>query len=140
MRRTAGWLAILTSVTVSAIGCGDAVGTVSGSVTIDGRPLDKGFISFVPADSAGAPITVDVKQGRYDLQTVAGNKRVQISAPVVVSSRPEYNGPGAPIVEISEESLPAKYNSESELTFEVKRGANAKDWQVTGAKLPQRQR
>jgi len=97
-------------------------------VTVDGQPLEKGVISFVPAGSKGAPIAADIQGGKYAVQAVAGPKLVQISAPIVTGRRPEYNGPYAPLVEITVESLPVKYNSESELSFEIKRGASAKDW------------
>jgi hypothetical protein len=42
----------------------------------------------------------------------------------------EYDGPDAPLVEITEESLPPRYNSQTELTFEVRRGTSTKDWEV----------
>jgi hypothetical protein len=111
-------------------GCGPSLGTVSGKVLIDGEPLDGGVISFVPADSAGVPVTVNVVQGKYELQVVAGKKSVQISAPVVVGKRKEYNGPDAPLVDITEERLPPRYHSKTELTFEVPPGRSTKDWSV----------
>jgi len=118
-------------------GCGPATGTVSGSVTIDGKPLDKGVISYVPADNQGVPVTADVVDGKYELTALVGKKFVQISAPVVVGQRKEYDGEGAPLIDITDERLPPKYNSQTELTFELKAGANAKDWNIeTKAKRP----
>jgi hypothetical protein len=112
-------------------GCGSsAISTVSGNVLIDGEPLDGGVISFVPADSTGAPVTVNVVQGKYELQVAPGKKSVQISAPIVVGKRKEYDGPDAPLVEITEERLPPRYHSETQLTFEVAAGRNTKDWSV----------
>lgn len=127
-----GTIALLSAAALA--GCGPAVGTVSGTVSVDGQPLEKGVISFVPADGKGAPITVDIKGGAYRAEAQVGPKHVQISAPVVTGKRKEYEGPDAPLVEITEESLPPKYNSESELTFEVKRGANTQDWKVERGK------
>jgi hypothetical protein len=112
------------------LGCGQALGTVSGTVTVDGQPLAKGVISFVPADGNGAPITAEIKSGSYAVQAVAGRKTVQISAPIVTGQRKEYNAADAPLVDITEESLPPKYNSESELTFDLNRGSQTKDWSV----------
>ncbi len=112
------------------LGCGPALGTVSGTVTVDGQPLSKGVISFAPADGKGAPITVEIKGGSYTAQAVAGRKNVQISAPIVTGQRKEYNAADAPLVDITEESLPPKFNSESELTFELNRGNQTKDWSV----------
>ncbi|HEY2412949.1 MAG TPA: hypothetical protein VGI40_11935 [Pirellulaceae bacterium] len=127
-------VALLTVIVVAIGGCGPATGTVSGTVTVDGKPAASGVISFVPAEGAGAPVTVDIQGGAYTAQAVAGSKRVQISVPVVTGQRKEYNGPDAPLVDITEESVPAKYNSETELTFELKRGANTKDWVLEGLK------
>jgi len=118
-------------------GCGSRVGTVSGSVTIDGQPVDQGVISYVPAEASGTPATAQIVGGKYQVSTEVGKKFVQISAPVVVGRRKEYEGPDAPLVEITEERLPPKYNSQTELTFEVQPGANTKDWKLeTGKKGP----
>ena len=38
---------------------------------------------------------------------------------------------GAPWVEVTKESLPENYNSNSELKFEIKPGANEKNWALT---------
>lgn len=112
-------------------GCGPSTGTISGSVTIDGKPLDSGVISFVPAEEGSTPATANIAAGKYQLSTTTGKKIVQISAPIVVGKRKEYEGPDAPLVEITEERLPPKYNSQTELNIEVKAGANTQDFSLT---------
>jgi hypothetical protein len=128
-----GWLILTLALSGPALlaGCGPTTATVRGEVTVDGQPLEKGVISYVPADSNGVPVTAEVRNGKYELTTAPGKKVVQISAPVVVGKRKEHNGPGAALVEITEESLPPRYNSSTELTFEVRPGSNTKDWSVT---------
>lgn len=116
------------------VGCGPAVGDVSGSVTVDGKPLASGVIAYVPAEGSGEPATATIADGKYRLQTTAGKKFVQISAPVVIGKRKEYEGPDAPLVEITDESLPPRYNSQTELSFEVQRGSNVQDWQLSKTK------
>lgn len=117
----------------SLTGCGPSTGTVAGAVTIDGQPLDSGVISFVPAEEGGTPVTTNVVGGKYELTTTTGKKIVQVSAPVVVGKRKEYEGPDAPLVEITEERLPPKYNSQTELNCEVKAGKSVQDFTlVTG--------
>jgi hypothetical protein len=111
-------------------GCGPGTSTVSGTVTIDGQPLDGGVISLVPAEAGGEPATAEVVQGKYALRLKPGKKHVQISAPQVVGQRKEYKGEGAPLVDIIEERLPPKYNSQTELTLDVAPGASTKDWSV----------
>jgi hypothetical protein len=111
-------------------GCGPGTATIDGEVTVDGKPLEKGVISYTPADGNGAPVTAEVRNGRYEVRTVAGRKVVQISAPIVVGQRKEHKGPGAALIDITEESLPPSCNSKSELTFEATAGANTKNWAV----------
>lgn len=111
-------------------GCssGPASATVSGEVKVNGAPVEKGTISFAPAEGKGAPASGEIKNGRYEVRTTAGKKLVQISAPVVTGKRKDSSAPDAQWLEITEESIPEKYNSKSELNFDVQSGSNSKDW------------
>ena len=111
-------------------GCGPSLATIQGAVTVDGRPLENGVISFVPDDGQGDSTTANVQSGKYHLQATPGKKRVQISAPVVAGRRQEYNSPDAPWVEITKESLPDHYHANTQLTFVAQPGDNLKDWSL----------
>ncbi len=111
-------------------GCGSGLATVTGEVKVDDKAVEKGVISYVPADGPGAPATANIENGRYEIRTTPGNKKVQISVPVVTSKRPGSSAPGAPMIEITAESLPERYHSKTELSFEVKPGTNTKDWSL----------
>jgi hypothetical protein len=111
-------------------GCGSRRATVSGEVTVNGQPLEHGVIEYVPADGNGPPGRDAIRNGRYEVRTAPGNKWVRISAPVVLGKRSEWNGPNAPLVEVLGESLPARYQVQTELTFEVQPGSNTKDWKL----------
>lgn len=111
-------------------GCGPPTSVVTGTVTMDGDPLESGVISFVPADSPGEPVTVQVAQGKYEATMAPGRKLVQISAPYVLEQRKEYDGPNAPLVDVMGERLPPKYHSNTELQFDAAAGRVAKDWSV----------
>jgi hypothetical protein len=118
---------------LAAVGCGSsgpAAATVSGQVTVDNAPLAAGIITFTGPNGQSATGTVE--NGRYEVRTVAGANRVQVSAPVVVGKRPSSAAPDAPQVEITEESLPEKYHAATELTFEAQPGNNSKDWALQG--------
>ena len=118
---------------VGCIGCGgSSVATVSGEVLVDGKPLTKGLIEFVALEGAGDPARSEVINGRYDVTTTPGKKQVKISAPVV--TRRHQPSPGAPVSEVTEESLPDRYHSQSVLTLDVRPGSNTKKWEVESKK------
>ncbi len=129
-------LILLIFVPIGLAGCGAPTGIVTGDITVNGVPLEEGVITFSPADKNGETVTRKVTAGKYEAKMVAGNKFVQISAPVVVGMRKESTHPDAPLIPETEESLPPRYNSESELTLEVKPGMNAKDWNLEKDRKP----
>lgn len=118
------------------VGCfgGPAAATVSGEVKVDGKPLERGTITFAPADGQGAPASGIIERGRYEVQTTAGKKIVQISAPVIVDHKKESETPGAKMIDITVETLPDRYHSKSELTLEVQSGSNTKSWELSKKK------
>jgi hypothetical protein len=97
---------------------------IEGTVTLDGQPLETGQISFrpqpgSPGPTAGAPIA----QGRFSIKpkggTFAGGFRVEITASRPTGRKVPDRFTGSPVDEISQ-YLPAKYNTQSELTAQVK--------------------
>jgi hypothetical protein len=101
----------------------DAVGPkkfkVTGTVTFDGQPVDSGEIIFVPEEKELAPDSGKIKKGSFTAQVTAGKKRVQIRASRLVPGMSNPMGP------VREDYIPARYNSQSELTAEVTpNGAN----------------
>lgn len=116
------------------LGCGAAKTTVSGAVTLDGQPLEKGRIQMVRADGGGPTAAADVVAGQYTLELPeAGTMKVEISAQKVVGQRPAYAGdPNSPMIESVEPIIPPQYNVNSTLTVEIVAGANTgKDFAVT---------
>ena len=93
---------------------------VSGSVSFDGQPVPDGDIMFVSPDGVRGPDPGKIKDGKYALKTTEGKKRVEFSAAKIrpVGAR---GGGGEPV---PEEYLPARYNTESKLSAEV-RASNA---------------
>src|SRR5262245_13051165 len=78
-------------------GCGPAAATVSGEVTVDGKPVEIGSITISVADNVNAPpVTAELKNGKYELSTVAGKKLVGISAFKKVGERKESDVPNSP--------------------------------------------
>ena len=124
---------------------------VSGTVTLDGKPLVSGKITFMPADpaSGGVPAEATIADGAYEVPRdegpVPGAYRVTISAlePGAAPAKPAprsrvadaTSGTGAPDVAAEaplRESIPTKYNAQSTLKADVtKGGTNGFDFPMT---------
>jgi hypothetical protein len=77
-RMARGWSLVVAA--VLAAGCGSAV-TVSGEVTYDGKPVEDGRITFLPADGKGPSVGGVVTGGRYTVKNVTpGPKVVKVEA------------------------------------------------------------
>ena len=117
-----------------AAGCGSGDGPaaeVSGTVTYDGKPVEEGGISFVAADGSAPGGGGVIKGGKYTATRVPiGNTKVSITAVKVVGQKKAYDAPDSPLTPITEPLLPAKYNTATELRFEVKPGSQTKDFDL----------
>lgn len=107
-------------------GCGPASATITGDVTVDGKPAELGTITYSSADdSKSPPATAELKNGKYEIRTVAGKKFVGISVFKVIDKKKESPAADSPWVDITEEII-----TKTELTFEAKPGANVKEWKL----------
>jgi hypothetical protein len=116
-------------------GDGLAREAVSGTVTLDGQPLSGAVIQFLPSDpSAAGGASGDIEGGKFAIESgqgpIAGTYRVVISTrmgPDVDASQP----PGE-IPKPKKDPIPAKYNTKSTLTADVKAGVpNTFDFPLT---------
>ena len=99
-------------------GCnnGSAKAKIHGKVTLDGQPVPTGSIAFLPADGKGQTAGAIIKDGAYEAEVPVGSMRVEIHYPKVVGKRKLYDTPDSPTVDRTEEQIPAKYNTQSQLT------------------------
>ncbi len=127
------------------MGCGDRGPgrAITGTVTLDGRPLDEGRIEFRPI-GPGASAGASIERGSYriaaDQGPIPGPYRVNISSAQVSDAAgpggeadpgPGRGGPGA------SERIPARYNASSTLTAEVKAdGPNVFEFPLDSSKVP----
>ena len=120
---------ILASVVLFLSGCGDAgpvMFPVQGNVTWNKMPLENGNITFEPTDTAKAPSGGKIVNGRYQLRASAGKCKIRILA-----TRPGKTVDAQMGVAPQEQYIPAKYNSETTLEFEVQAaGPNVKDFDL----------
>ena len=122
----AGWLAVL----VLVGGCAPGVGSVSGTVTYKGKPLETGTIFFY--DTAhNAPSAEIKKDGTYSVPKVAAGKtRIAIVMPMPIAFKGMDGGGGAkPTESINVPDLPAKYADpdKSGQEYVMKSGSNTFD-------------
>lgn len=118
-------LGLFAALALLLAGCGPKIVTVSGNVTLNGMPVAKGIIDFTSLDSQQPPVSANIVGGKYSVQLPTGNKQVRISAMVVTGQKPEFVG--GPLMDVSEESIPKRYNETTELTLPVKE-TTTKDW------------
>jgi len=124
-------LAFFLSAMVPAIvGCGRSdlpeLGRVQGTVTLDGKPLSGAAVGFYPLSGGRQALSIIDEDGKYELTFVDGVDGAQTGANEVTVFWPDDTVPTAPI--------PAKYNQNSELTFDVKPGKNTFDIQMESGK------
>jgi hypothetical protein len=112
---------------MSFAGCGDTgpeLAPVTGRITLNGAPLENADILFQPEGSKPPSAGRTDASGRYELAYkrgvmggIVGSNTVRIT----ISSDVVANPP----------NIPARYNTESELTKEVKSGQNEINFDLT---------
>lgn len=113
-------------------GCGKPA--VSGKVTLDGQPVDGGIISFLsegPKEQANADIVGGSYQFAAGKGPVSGKHRVEILWNKKTGRKVPVPGDVGTTMEEKLQVIPAKYNTASTLTAEVKGGANTLDFTLT---------
>ncbi len=119
-------------------GGGVAYAPVSGKVTMDGKPLAKVNVVFVPLAKPGSDVAGDTaggvtdENGQYTLKTFTAGGTMKEGAQVgkhkVRISLQETRGEGDR--SITTEKIPKRYNQDTELTAEVTAGNNQKDFEL----------
>jgi hypothetical protein len=109
------------AVLAAAAGCdpGPRYHVVTGTVTLDGRPLEAGDILFADPGGAAGPDPGKVKDGAFEFRAKEGRRRVEISASRIIPGSKTRGAGGEPV---PEEVVPDRYNVASELTAEVAPG------------------
>jgi hypothetical protein len=135
------WIRLAASVLAAAValqgaGCGGPsnVGQVTGTVTLDGQPLESAFVEFEPLQGNSPSRGITDATGKYTLRYTReiegaeiGEHRVRITT---FSGGDPDAEPPKPTVR---EKLPAKYNAKTELTRKVESGMNTLDFPLESA-------
>jgi hypothetical protein len=131
---------LLSAMLLFAFGCGGAGsnrGNVKGTVKLDGKPVEQGSILFTPMDgTSGSVAGGEIINGQYQLASKSGPaigwNRVEIRAMRKTGQMVQkaFAPPGEMIPE-QVEAVPPKFNSDSELKFEIKPGDNTANFDLT---------
>lgn len=130
-------LVALVAVCITLAGCsGSGRLPLSGEVSFDGVPVERGYVQFTPmAGTTGPTSGADIKEGAYEVAPVRGlfkgSYRVEIqswkrSGEVSVDPVTGEKFQGGNLVQL----LPAKFNKESELTVEIEPGKRTFDFHL----------
>lgn len=115
-------VAVLLGLFLTVTGCGPGEATVSGTVTLDGKPLEEGHIAFRPSPALATSQAMggSIKDGKYQVKARPGKNLVEITATRVVPGKKDSFGNP-----LRESIIPKKYNVQSDLTTEISAsGAN----------------
>lgn len=104
-------------------GCSQRKAEVSGTITLDDKPVEAGTITFIPVDGKATTEGGAISDGRYTVHLRPGTMKITISA----LKLPPGETPSPAANARAQETIPARYNRNSELIFEVKAGKNQKD-------------
>jgi hypothetical protein len=120
-----------------ATGCGSSysLGTVTGTVTLDGKPLPQATVTFSRGQGRMSVGTTD-DQGHYQLLYTVNQQGAEPGTHTVSIATQIDAGSGEgdlAAVEGRKELLPPRYNDKTELTAEVKPGRNTIDFDLTSA-------
>lgn len=113
-------------------GCsGNGLQDIKGQVTVNGVPVKDGSISFLPPDGKGPTARAIIIEGQYSCKVSPGTKRMEINGfKVVGRRRADPRDMSTPIIDVKEEIVPARYNTATTLTCDVKSGKYTYDFEL----------
>lgn len=120
-------LALATMVLSLGCGSGPKMGTVSGTVTIDGKPAANLEVSFDPKEAGSGTTALGYTDasGVYKLSYPGGKTSPPVGEYTVSIVAAEVDGEAAPAA-----AIPAIYNTATTLTFTVNAGENTANFDL----------
>lgn len=127
--------AVLALTCAALAGCGGGSGSsIEGAVTYDGAPVQAGAISFLAADAkSGGSGGGAVVNGAYRVPPEAGLKpgKYRVEIRWAKPTGKKFKSESGDMLDMTEEGLPEKYHTKSELTAEVTSGPNKVDFNLS---------
>ena len=121
-----GLIALLLFVTLVFSGCSDnrAPAKVTGTITLDGKPLVGATVTFTPDDGSRISQAMTNAEGWYELRFTAQLKGATVGTHRVAVQSGDLEVPMEAGASYVPETIPKKYNTETELTATLKSGNN----------------
>lgn len=111
-------------------GTGDGLGSVTGTVTLNGEPLAGVVVEYSPTGGSGSmAMGLTDESGYYEMMFSMNQKGASLGSNKVSISTADAGLPDADGKNIKE-LVPAEYNSKSTLVATVKAGANVIDFEL----------
>jgi len=139
MREFSGRIAWVCFGAVLLVGCsGDPMGrqAITGTVSFKGQPLDQGRIHFAPVEKGPTESGATIENGKFtiprDTGLVPGTYKVSVFSYDQKGAKVQSEEvPGDPGNTQFKERIPAKFNTQTTLTAEVKKdGSNVFDFKI----------
>ena len=110
---------------IAIVGCGNKLGSVDGSVTLDGQPVPDGMVTFIKQGTEPGREGAVIKDGKFSAQIPPGSYKLELNGQKDNGSRVQKGFDGKDeVIPQTVERFPDKYNKKTELTQEIKAGAN----------------
>lgn len=126
--------ALLSVLAVAGCGAESRTAAVSGTVRLDGAPVEEGAIQFIPLEPGPSAAAV-ISHGQYKIErargAAIGSNRVELRA--FKESDQKVQDPTQPPGAFVRQRVPAfppEYNTESTLVREIKPGDNQLDFDI----------
>jgi hypothetical protein len=120
--------------TLLMCGCGVRKPVIEGRITLDGTLVRKGAIQLIPEDGKGQTAGTGVVDGRYRMEASPGTMKVIVNWPQANGKMRDPGGSGQ-MIDRYVESVPPRYNEQTELRVTVKPGVNVADFTLEGSTL-----
>lgn len=130
VRNVGSWLAAALLL-VALVGCGRSdLGTVTGTITLDGEPLADALVMFTPITGGRPAAGRTDSQGNYELVHDRNSQGAVFGEHVVEVSTGDELANDDDTVTVIPEKIPAKYNLDSELRATIEAGENVFDFDL----------
>jgi hypothetical protein len=123
----------------TCIGCGKKGpqrAAASGHVTLDGQPIEKGVIQFLPVEGTIGPETgAVISKGQYDIPRergpIVGKSRIELRASQKTGRKmQDPTGRPGTMTDEYKEMFPPNFNTNSSLVREIKDEPNPLDFDI----------